>query len=822
MGNGGVWVGVGVQRAPLWNVGHLGEPSAAQHVGEPVTLIRTPLPTRHYRGPGPVDPPMVLDLQPKSATVTWNHPSRPNGIITHYNIYQNGGRLHRRGLYPFSQVPHRPHPACPEGVPAPRLYSDTPTSVLLSWDMPLRPNGELEGYVIERRASGAQQVSTVASVDADQPLRYLDSSAALSPWTSYEYRVLAGTLQGGYNSSSWQPVTTRPSRPAGLLPPQATALGPDSVQVTWSAPLMANGEIKRYEIRLPNPHISLANASVLNHTITGLVPYRNYSVTILACSGGGGYVGGCTESLPTPVTTLPTIPQDLGRLSIIAVSESYLAVSWQPPGRPNGPNVRYELLRQKTQQPLVSLPPEDLNLWYNIYAGAKLFHQDKGLSRFTTYQYKLLVHNDVGYASGEVATGRTLAGVPLSPSAISAQALNHTAIQVNWSAPSLQDLQGAVELYTLWINSSKLNQSVSFPPGVHFTVVENLQPSTQYWLTLQTFNGAYTVPSADIACMTADGEPEGVFPPEVLTLNSTAVRVLWAAPLLPNGAVTEYAVYLDGQRHTTGKNAPGSFELSGLLPFTVYDIQVEVCTVYACVKSNSTYITTVEDLPANMATPHTKVLSSRSVRLDWTSPGQPNGITMGYNVRRRALQLCEGARAGPAAGVDGRCAYLECPIEESVCGSLCYRPDRQDSYLPAHNASLEVCCGARLLPPLPDHQCCGEYYIPVPPGEVCCPDPGPGESRVSVGLGDTCCGGKPFFHAGGQICCGGALHDGFHTQCCGERLLDRDAVCCGDGDHGTAYPPGPGISPHLHGVMRLWETSHPAAPGTKRVLAASY
>lgn len=112
------------------------------------------------------------------------------------------------------------------------------------------------------------------------------------------------------------------------------------MQVTWSAPLIPNGEIERYEIRMPDPRISNTNVSVLNRTISSLVPYTNYSITILACSGGGGHVGGCTESHPTMVTTSPTIPQGLSSLSVVAVSESFLAVSWHMPLRPNGPNIR--------------------------------------------------------------------------------------------------------------------------------------------------------------------------------------------------------------------------------------------------------------------------------------------------------------------------------------------------------------------------------------------------------------------------------------------------------------------------------------------------
>lgn len=116
-------------------------------------------------------------------------------------------------------------------------------------------------------------------------------------------------------------------------------------QVTWSPPLIPNGEIHGYEIRLPEPRIfhnssSSSNASELSVTVTGLVPYTNYSVSVLACSSGGAHVGGCTQSLPTAATTSPTSPQGLAPLLVVAISESFLAISWQPPSRPNGPNIR--------------------------------------------------------------------------------------------------------------------------------------------------------------------------------------------------------------------------------------------------------------------------------------------------------------------------------------------------------------------------------------------------------------------------------------------------------------------------------------------------
>ena len=86
-------------------------------------------------------------------------------------------------------------------------------------------------WVVERRVFRTQQVSQVGRVPPGPvPLSYQDSSSALSPWTSYQYRLLAQT-QAGTGTGPWSSVTTRPSRPAGLSPPRVLVLGPDSLEV---------------------------------------------------------------------------------------------------------------------------------------------------------------------------------------------------------------------------------------------------------------------------------------------------------------------------------------------------------------------------------------------------------------------------------------------------------------------------------------------------------------------------------------------------------------------------------------------------------------
>ncbi|XP_053139313.1 usherin [Hemicordylus capensis] len=790
--------------------------------------------------PGPIDPPLLLDIKSRAATISWQHPLKSNGIITHYNIYQNG-QLHTtipgtrskctvHYLYPYtayqfqvegctskgcSLSPETPSiqtlPDAPEDIPAPELYSDTPTSVLISWQPPLQPNGIVENFTIERRVKGTEQISTVAFLPVNHSKNYLDQSAALSPWKKYEYRILANTFKGGSNSSTWAEVITRPSRPAGVQPPELQALGPEAIQVSWKAPFILNGEILSYEIRMPDPRITLTSnlSSSMSYVVTNLIPFTNYSVTIVACAGGGGYLGGCTESLPTYVTTHATLPQGISPLSATSISESFIAISWQPPSRPNGPDIRYELLRRKIQQPLASNPPEDLNLWHNIYSGTQWFYEDKGLSRYTTYEYKLIVHNKVGYAPSEEVVATTLAGFPKKGSNVTAQPLNHTAIEVAWTTPTLQDLQGSIEYYNLSWNATDPGNSRKISASENRTIIGDLHPNTEYQILLRVFNGVHSITSEVAHVTTSDGEPEGMFPPEVVIINSTAVRVIWTSPSNPNGVVTEYSVYVNNKRYKTGMNAPGSFLVGDLSPFTIYDIQVEVCTVYACVRSNRTQITTVEDEPKELSAPWIHVLGPRSLQINWASPGQPNGIILGYSLLRKAQRSCSAAQQQSMYGSEAACLSLECDINENICGVLCYNPQFkvccngilhnntpgfqccEDKYIPFILNISGICCGGQMHAVQPEYQCCGGYYTKVLAGEVCCPNEE--QNWVSVGIGDSCCQGTPYSTSGNQICCGGSLQDGFNHLCCGEQIVSKDVICCGNEEKGTVHSPKAGM-----------------------------
>ncbi|KAM8945416.1 usherin [Pelodytes ibericus] len=788
--------------------------------------------------PGPIDPPLFSNVKSRSLTITWQHPSQPNGRITHYNIYQNGSlqaavpgnsssydiqNLSPYTTYQFqlegctsrgcsisvepSQVQTRPD--SPSEIPPPDLYSDTPTSVVVKWKPPVYPNGLIENYTIERRAKGEDQLYKLVTLPKNNPMQYTDQTTDISPWKTYEYRIEVTTTDGGTNTSAWSEVTTRPSRPVGIQPPEVNVLGPYTAKISWKAPLIPNGDILSYEIRMPEPQITIINTMLLNYTVTNLIPYTNYSVTIVVCSGGGIYHGGCVESVPRYASTPPALPQGISPLSATPISETCVVLSWQTPSRPNGPNLRYELLRCKILQPLTSNPPEDLNLWQNIYSGTQWFYEDKGLSRYTTYKYRLIVHNVVGHTPSTDVTMTTMAGPPIRGCSVTALATNHTAIEVKWSKPTVQDLQGDVQLYTLLLNSSVSTETLTFRADVNSSVIGGLVPNTKYRLSLQVFNGAHSINSDLIHVTTLDGVPEGIFPPEVDIINGTALRVVWTSPSQPNGVVTEYSIHVNNKVYKTGMSSPGIFVLGDLLPYTVYNVQMEVCTIYACVQSNGTRITTVEGKPGKIKAPTFKNVNSRSVEMFWTLPQEPNGILLGFDLRRKTLRSCgffpKLARDhGPKS-----CVFLKCDKNEEVCGDICYSPDNQeccggvlydrragyqcseDEYIVTSPNTSVVHCGGRRYHILPEHQCCGRYYTRVQAGEVCCYSTA--ENRVAVGDGDFCCGEIPYVKSRNQICCGESLYDRFDHQCCGGKITGLNVICCGDEKEGTTHWPSSGL-----------------------------
>lgn len=93
-------------------------------------------------------------------------------------------------------------------------------------------------------------------------------------------------------------------------------------------------------------------------------------------------------------------------------------------------------------------------------------------------------------------------------------------------------------------------------------------------------------------------------------------------------------------------------------------------------------------------------LSVRVVRLDWSHPGRPSGIMLGFEVLRRTLRSCAGGSTGITSamgeelngtgGLRFRCSYLQCPASHGVCSTSCFHPDIQVIMLPSFSTHKNI------------------------------------------------------------------------------------------------------------------------------------
>ncbi|XP_060070524.1 usherin-like [Ylistrum balloti] len=781
--------------------------------------------------PGDFDPPLIAAVGARYIDINWQHPLEANGVLKEYKIYQNnmfrvsvlGNDSSYRAidldpftLYNFAleacteggcsrsndSSTVRTLEDVPDGLEPPTVTSLTPTSVEIKWTAPQLPNGLVSAYELERQANGSENIYSIRTVLPTSALIYVDDAAELSPFTTYYYRVKA-VNGAGSSASDWAVLTTMSSRPTGMLPPNVQVLGPRALRITWQTPQKPNGLLEMYVVRLPVPRQEIRNTSVLTLNVTDLLPFSTFSVTVTACTDGG-----CTESPAVSVRTDPTIPEGQDPPIPHPVSQNMIAIAWQGPSLTNGPNIRFELSRMKILQPLIT-DPVGLNVWSSVFIGTVTYFEDRGLPLFTTFKYRVTVYNDVGQLTSDASREvTTYGGFPRKAANVTVVPLDHVTLRVDWVTPSVVDLQGSVILFTLVAVSKMRTIKQEYTPDTQGIQLQNLTPNTEYSVTLTiTIHGDAQITSLPVEAQTLDGAPEGLAKPTLSVVNDTALRVAWTNPVKPNGEITGFNVIINNNKIPTGMVTAGSKVITQLLPYTIYSVKVEVCTVFDCTTSEPQLITTAETLPQQFTPPMVTALSSVSVKIDWAAPERSNGIILRYDLFRSTIKQCSEIPPATMSPEITKCTYVMCGILENLCGGVCYSGPKvccdgvlHDSQLgfeccgqdyTAKQSPDDICCGGQFHRKINDYKCCKDRYVRVQTGEVCCVDMY--EDRITVGVGDRCCGSVPYSYIGAQVCCGDKLYDGYNQQCCGGEVILSHMACCGDTYKGSAFTTRPGM-----------------------------
>ncbi|XP_036811524.1 phosphatidylinositol phosphatase PTPRQ isoform X4 [Oncorhynchus mykiss] len=547
------------------------------------------------------------------------------------------------GEGPATRVTEKTHEQVPSSVVGVSYQNVSSTSILVSWTLPLNPNGRITHYTLYG-----------LNLHSNRALQRITHNTSilltgLEKFTGYKLRVAASTAAGESSLSDLDDIFAVTPEDEPDTPPVGLTVvdtSPSTTTLSWSPPERANGVIQQYEVLYENQsYVAVLNSSVPRVTLTGLRPFSYYNVSVRAYTRIGH--GNHTSDTLTMLSGEDVPGSPSYGLSYVSVSSNEVNVTWEHPLVPNGVITHYSLeLRNSSHF---------LNLTTPINH-AQITH----LRKFAQYTLVVKAHTRIGSGnhSSDPLNITTLEDVPSDPvHNLSAQIFSSTAIIVSWDPPMepngrpfyLLTLQEAgLPLTTEPLNPPKPNSNPPGSPAVNNTITKITNDNVFLFTKLRKYYPyVFTVTPATSAgpahnhtsllhVRTDDDIPSSA--PVLVSsrnLSSSSVSVVWQRPLETNGEITDYSLTLFGPGGSNTTHTPNTtLTLTLLLPYTAYNLSITAATRKGSGPPLLLMLHTDEAGP--MSPPRNLSLYNHtafSVWLTWEPSLEPNGVVTHYGFR---------------------------------------------------------------------------------------------------------------------------------------------------------------------------------------------
>ncbi|KAI8479142.1 Usher syndrome 2A (autosomal recessive, mild), partial [Branchiostoma belcheri] len=633
--------------------------------------------------PAQVQPPAIMAVSSTRLNITWRDPGQPNGIIREYRLnlvnetsqtvlytqmdMEDPKQYLHTGLDPYTEYSYSltacTAAGCTNSDPAVgRTGQDIPqvvssTEIEVYWSEPGRPNGVITHYQLLRDNN---------VIYSGVNMTFTDSG--LTPSTTYTYQVAAHTSVGpGRGSPLTQ--TTPSSTPEGIPAANVTVISATVIYAEWEIPAEPNGIIQNYYITLNYGMEGGERRAVGNQlffSVTGLTPYTEYEIRVMACTdecGLGPKVFARTREAPPSGQEAP---------KLVAVGPRVVEISWEPPLQANGEITRYQVFRREfgTNQRLLvwkqpstkkekALTPTSSHTLKPIVTAVTVASPRQqatisGMKPYTEYRVRVTAVNSAGATTSPWTPVRTAEAAPRGVGLFSVvKAPDGNSMDLSWDEPT--EPNGAITEYRIYeIGENGQIQMPALYVGVtkEYTF-RRLAPYTTYTLILEACTLAGCARSERQALTTAETLPDYLPSPTTPEWNGTHVVISWTNPVNPNGRIIRYEVIRRQMPRTLGRNIRQTGESvvyettdtdednymfvdSNLTPYTVYEYRVRAHNSIGSVDSPWIRVETAQAAPANVEAPVVEYIGSnaRTLRIKWTAPAMPNGVIQSYQLQR--------------------------------------------------------------------------------------------------------------------------------------------------------------------------------------------
>nr|XP_060618325.1 receptor-type tyrosine-protein phosphatase delta isoform X27 [Anolis sagrei ordinatus] len=517
--------------------------------------------------------------------------------------------------------------SAPRNVQARMLSS---TTILVQWEEPEEPNGQIQGYRVYYTMDPSQHVNSWLKHNVADS--HITTIGNLIPQKTYSVKVLAFTSVGDGPLSSDIQVITQTGVPGQPLNFKAEPESETSILLSWTPP--RSDTISNYDLVFKDgehgeeQRISIDPAT--SYHLQGLKPNSLYYFRLSARSPQG--LGASTTEISA--RTMQSIPSGPPRkVEVEAVNSTSVKVSWRSPvpnkqhGQIRGYQVHY--VKMENGEPRGQPMLKDIML-----ADAQEM-VISGLQPETTYSLTVTAYTTKGDgARSKPRLVSTTGAVPGKPRLVISHTQMSTAL-IQWHPPV--DTYGPLQGYRLRFGRKDTDALATrdfTDKDDHYTATD-IHKGTSYIFRLSARNkvgfGEEIVKEISIPEDLPSGFPQNLHSESA---TSTSVHLTWQPPILSerNGIITKYTLQyrdINVVHHPTEVPVvpPDTImTLSGLKPDTTYDVKIRAHTS----KGPGPYSPSVQfrTLPVDQAVFaknfHVKAVMKTSVLLSWEIPENYN------------------------------------------------------------------------------------------------------------------------------------------------------------------------------------------------------
>uniref|UniRef100_A0A674KGT1 Receptor-type tyrosine-protein phosphatase S n=1 Tax=Terrapene triunguis TaxID=2587831 RepID=A0A674KGT1_9SAUR len=545
--------------------------------------------------------------------------------------------------------------SAPRSVQARMLSS---TTILVQWEEPEEPNGQIQGYRVYYTMDPTQHVNSWMKHNVADS--HITTIGNLVPQKTYSVKVLAFTSVGDGPLSTDIQVITQTGVPGQPLNFKAEPESETSILLSWTPP--RSDTISSYELVYKDgdqgeeQRVSIEPTT--SYRLQSLKPNSLYYFRLAARSPQGLGASTAEISARTMQSKPSAPPQDI---SCTSPSSTSILVSWQPPPveKQNGIITEYSIK-------YIGIDGED-DKPHEILGIASDTTQYllEQLEKWTEYRISVTAHTDVGPGPESLSVLiRTDEDVPSGPPRkVEVEAVNSTSVKVSWRSPVPNKQHGQIRGYQVHYVRMENGEPKGQPmlkdvmladaqweyddTAEHEMIISGLQPETTYSLTVTAYttkgDGARSKPKLVSTTGAVPGKPRLVI--SHTQMNTALIQ--WHPPVDTFGPLQGYRLkfgrkdldmfttleFLEKEDHFTAtdihKGASYLFRLSARNKVGYGEEMVKEISIPEEVPNG---------FPQNL---HSESSTSTSVQLTWQPPvlAERNGIITKYTLLYRDINV---------------------------------------------------------------------------------------------------------------------------------------------------------------------------------------